>query len=358
MLIIDEPCKDEEAIAFCDRFLKNPDHQPRYVFGRNEYAESIALLVDVDGFVDDFTEDTQYLGKPVVKAPEIPPGSLVVAAVVALPLTVNRILDELNLAHVDYYSFQEYSGLPVKPVIFWHGFREDFRRHRAKYDWIYDRLADEESRSVLSRLAHFRLSGHVAYMEGFEDAQYRQYFEEFLDLQRTGEVFVDVGGFDGETSLEFIRRCPQFKVIHFFEPDEANLAKAKENLSPYPNVEFHRLGLSDRRQLLKFQSEGSRSKVIEGGDGEIKVDRIDNIVRETYTFLKMDIEGGEVDALAGAKESITKYRPRIAVSVYHRGDDLWRIPEQILSYNSGYSVHLRHYTEGIVETVMFFVPEK
>ncbi len=70
----------------------------------------------------------------------------------------------------------------------------------------------------------------------------------------------------------------------------------------------------------------------------------------------MDIEGEEIAALEGARSAIVEHHPRLAISAYHRYDDLWKIPERILSYRSDYDVCLRHYTEGITETVMFFLP--
>lgn len=80
------------------------------------------------------------------------------------------------------------------------------------------------------------------------------------------------------------------------------------------------------------------------------------MLSEPFTFLKMDIEGQEMAALAGARNAIVEHQPRLAICVYHRFDDLWKIPERVLSYRSDYAIYLRHYTEGITETVMFFLP--
>ena len=71
----------------------------------------------------------------------------------------------------------------------------------------------------------------------------------------------------------------------------------------------------------------------------------------------MDIEGAESYALEGAKEIIKQYRPKLAISVYHKKDDFWKIPMQILAIDGDYSIYLRHYTEAHAETVMFFIPK-
>ena len=71
----------------------------------------------------------------------------------------------------------------------------------------------------------------------------------------------------------------------------------------------------------------------------------------------MDIEGGELAALEGARGSIEAHRPALAVCVYHRPSDFWTVPRTILSMSPDYLVYLRHYTESIYETVMYFVPK-
>ena len=71
----------------------------------------------------------------------------------------------------------------------------------------------------------------------------------------------------------------------------------------------------------------------------------------------MDIEGYELPALAGAQNIIKTQKPLLAICCYHKPDDLWTIPQRVLSYNPDYKIHLRHYSEGLLETVFYFVPE-
>lgn len=87
------------------------------------------------------------------------------------------------------------------------------------------------------------------------------------------------------------------------------------------------------------------------------MDKMDDVLKEDVSFIKMDVEGGESAGIAGACNHILSSCPKLAICVYHKSDDLWRIPQQVLSMRSDYDLYLRHYTEGVVETVMFFVPE-
>lgn len=357
ILSIDEPRVVSSSDEFCKRYLCG--ESPRYVFGCNEWAKSIAEHIDVDGFVDDFAEITSFCAKPVIGSPAVSKDAMVVSAVVlGRPITAQRRLAEQGVHGLDYYAFKKYSGLPLKEVMFLAEFDEEFKINRAKYEWVFARLADTESRRIFTKLINFRLSRDLSYMNGFVDAQDRQYFEPFLNLRAANEVFVDVGSYDGYTSQEFIKRCPHYRAVHIFEPEPSNLEKVKARLDSYKNIHCYPYGASDRAQVLRFKSGGSSASISEEGDMSIHVARIDDLVQEPYSFLKMDIEGGEVPALMGISRSIAAHHPRLAISVYHKADDLWRIPELVLSFREDYELYLRHYTEGVTETVMFFIPKK
>lgn len=355
-LTISEIRENADTLAFCTEFV-TASSRPRLVFGRNEYAESVASVVDVDGFIDDFTDETEYLGKPIVPLQEVPKDALVLSVVAGeRPLVAMKRLNEHGLRSLDYFAFRRYANLDLKPVWFWDEFPVDFEEHRERYDWVFNKLRDEESRVIFQKIINFRLSSDLAFSDGFTDARHRQYFEDFLNLESEGEVFVDVGCFDGATSELFIEHCPDYAAIHVFEPEVENMSVVKQRLAVHARIHYHQLGLSDRAETLRFEAKGSSSRITEQGVTEIEVRRLDDVLREPFSFLKMDIEGEEMAALEGARSAIVEHHPRLAISVYHRYDDLWRIPERILSYRSDYDIYLRHYTEGITETVMFFLP--
>lgn len=355
MLKIFHDLENKYATEFCKEFV-NSSLELRFIFGRNEYAESIAGQINVAGFIDEFTDDKEYMGKPIIRLKDLPPKSLVVSVVIGRPLTVRNKLNKHSAKHLDYFAFYKYSGLEIRPVRYWNDFKDDFETSKGHFQWIYNLLNDATSKETLSKIINFRISDNLDYMDGFVERQDKQYFEDFLNLYPADEVFVDIGGYDGYTSLEFIKRCPDYKSIHFFEPENNNMLLAKNNLAPFKNIIFHPMGLSDRKQTLKFMAGGSTSMVSEFGDIEIHLDKLDDIVNDEVTFIKMDIEGGEGDAIEGAKNCIIKNHPRLAVCVYHKSDDFFKIPEQILSIRDDYTIYLRHYTEGVDETVMFFIP--
>lgn len=346
------------ARDFVSRYLDAP-RERRFVLGRGEYAASLVEAIEVEGVVDDFTADAAFAGLPIYKSRDLPDGAMVVVASMLRPLSAIESLKDLPVDVLDYFAFERVAPLPVKPVAFWPAFRDDYQAHRDRYDAVRARLADEESRSVFDRLVEFRLDSDLSVMEGFRFDLVNQYFEEFLELRVDGEAFVDIGCFDGQTSLEFARRAPGFAHITAFEPSRVNLMKVRSNLARFGDdrVSLYECGLSDVAREIRFAaSAGSSSRASDDGDSVVQVLRLDDVPLKAATFIKIDIEGGEIPALSGARRTIAEWAPRLAISVYHHATDFWRIPAAVDEAGVEYRLHLRHYTEGIDETVMFFIP--
>ena len=345
--------------VLCKLFLHS--NRPRFILGRNIYAKSVAELITVDGFIDEYTSEEMFMGKPIItNLAFIPQNAIVLSCNVhGRPITVQNKLQELLVETIDYFAFLKYCKLPIKSIDYWKDFADYYLKNKDSYSSLYNSLADEESKNTFEKIVNFRLSYDLSFMDGFTNCEYRQYFEDFLQLQPNGEVFVDVGGYDGYTSKEFIKRCPQFEKIYFFEPESKNINTAKNELQKYSNIVFFEKGLSNRTETLRFEHEkGSGSKVSETGSTIIEVDCLDNLIKDRVTYIKMDIEGSESIALEGAKQTILNYHPRLAICVYHKPNDLIDIPNQVLAIRKDYTIYLRQYTEGTDEIVMFFMPKK
>lgn len=347
----------KNARLFCSAFFEECE-RPKFILGRNIYAISIADYVDVDGFIDDYTDEQFYLGRPIVKLSKVPPEALVINAAGGRPLSAGARLTDAGLTHLDYFSVYKNSGYPLIAMRFNEGFEEDLANNEDKYCWINELLEDEESKVIFRKLVSFRADYDIHHLSGFTWREDLQYFENFLKLNGENETFIDVGGFDGFTSVEFIKKCPDYKSVHIFEPEPSNYQNCLKRLAPYQNIHIHNLGLSNIRTNLKINVQGSASTVSEDGIVSIKVDRLDAVLTEDIaTFIKIDIEGEEIAALEGAQDIIKQHHPRLAISIYHRAGDFWRIPELVLSIRNDYKIYVRHYTECIYETVMFFVPK-
>ena len=346
---------NEYARTFCEDFLAGT--APRYVFGTNEFAASIGEANDLAGFIDDFSGASTFMGRPIVAIDSVPEDALVVSAVtIGKPIRAEQRLRQFAFRSLDYFAFCRHSGQQLEEIWYWRGFEADFAANRDRYEWVYQQLADATSRNQFHNILNFRHSYDLNYMRGFSPIEDKQYFEDFLPLREQGEVFVDVGAYDGYTSEVFVSKCPGYAGIHLFEPEQENMKAARARLGDHSNIHYHLLGLSNDKATLKFSTSGPSSSISDAGDISIEVDRLDSVVEGLVTFLKMDVEGAESLALAGAEETIQKNKPVMAIAVYHKADDFWRIPQQVLSICPDYKIYLRHYTEGFAETVMFFIP--
>lgn len=185
-----------------------------------------------------------------------------------------------------------------------------------------------------------------------------QYFDDIIKFD-DNEIFVDAGGFDGNTSVLFAKHCPNYKKIYIWEPDETNLSLIRDNnnLKQLENIDVIPLGTWDKKETLCFDAERfAGCKITDTGETKINCDSLDNVLGdEPVTFIKMDIEGAELNALKGAKNIITKYKPKLAISLYHKPEDIVEIPLYIKSIVPEYKLYIRHYSTTYSETVLYAV---
>lgn len=188
-----------------------------------------------------------------------------------------------------------------------------------------------------------------------------QYFDlEALPHAQGKEIFVDAGSFDGMSSVSFKRWAKDSMFVYAFEPDICNAKRCLQNLvkNQIPSKVI-RKGLWNKNTRLQFETKATAlSKICARGGVTVPVVPLDEILREDpVTFIKMDIEGAEKEALEGAERTITQYQPKLAISVYHKPEDILELPERILSYDPGYQLYMRHYSLAAFDTVLYAVPD-
>ncbi len=185
-----------------------------------------------------------------------------------------------------------------------------------------------------------------------------QYFDlEELD-KSCKERFVDCGAFDGKTSMYMYEWYKNnVDKIWMFEPDKTVAERCRENFKTtgFQNYEVIEKAVYSTKTQLSFTSTGDGSASL-NSEGNIIVDTVslDEIIgEESPSFIKMDVEGAELEALKGAKEIIQTYKPKLAICVYHKYEDLDEIPRLLLEYNPDYHFYLRHYSLVMTETVLY-----
>lgn len=358
------PMPSQELSAADDAahlFLSPAVAAPRFLLGRNEHAAALlgVLTVQVDGIVDDGAAGQQWHDKPVIATGDLPADAMVVNCAMSIaPVAAAEKLEaqplRLRLSYADLMRAQPQS-IPLPAFV--EEMRADVAAHPERWRRLREQFADETSKVVFDQVLAFRLSAAPQHMQGQSVRFAEQYFEDFLNLR--DEVFVDAGGFDGDTTEIFCTRYPDYRHVFLFEPSAKNMAAAKLRLAQRRDITFIEQGISDQPGTLWFNPDaGSASAVSSAGASSIEVTTLDKALSEPVSFIKMDLEGWEMRALDGARQHIRDDHPKMAISVYHSAADFHRIPDYIAAIRKDYDLYLRHYTQGWSETIMFFVPRR
>lgn len=338
------------------KFITASEKIKRYVVGQNEQSIELIEQYMIHGLIDDFSPGTgHWHGVPILASQEVSANSIVANCSTSIsPVNVARKLRSMGIQHiVSFGDLLKVAPDRLNQPWFVAQQRDDIAYHLQEWMELHDSLADTESRLTLLDVIRFRLSADPRYMESYAVRFKDQYFEAFLDTSR--QVFVDVGGFDGDTTEEFCKRYPDYRKVFLFEPSAFNMEAARKRLAQTRDIKFHEIGISDSEGTLPFNAyAGSASSVNKDKCQNISVTTLDHAIHEPVTFIKMDIEGWEIKALHGAKRLIVEHTPQLAIAVYHHASDFREIANFVLSLNPSYQLYLRHYTQGWSETVMFF----
>ena len=174
------------------------------------------------------------------------------------------------------------------------------------------------------------------------------------------------GGYTGDTTQQFIdtvkRAGKAIKRIVIFEPNEENCDLIRKFFGKKKNVTIIQKGLSDEEKTITFTGEGSTFSVCENSEDEgnvvsIPVINIDAVPEcQDATWIKMDIEGSELEALRGARQVIQRNLPKLTICIYHSDEDMIRIAEYIHEIAPEYKLYVRHHKNHWQETVLYAIP--
>ena len=344
---------DKELVEL---FISTTDIK-KYILGINKLTKSVLKFVEVDGIIDDFTRVQRSRKKEILSIDDIPKDALILSTATGSPLEVKIRLDSMGFKNIDYLSLCKYTSFDLVDPPFIMDFRDDYKPNKKEYEYVYDLLADEKSKEIFTKVINFKITFDYNFMEGFTNDHDGQYFDKEILPPLKNISFLDGGGYVGDTATQIIKNYPDFKKIWLIEPIPENIRIASRELGNYENIEFLTCGVSNKKETLHFNEEKSFSTIYGKGTQSVEVDTIDNIVKEKVDFIKLDIEGAEQDAIEGAKETIKKYKPILAICVYHKAEDWYKIPQKVFAIEKGYKLYLRHYMEGIFESVMYFIPQ-
>ena len=238
-------------------------------------------------------------------------------------------------------------------------FAKYYNSHKNSFEAVALILEDEFSRETLRTVIDYRLAPSREKLQAIVVSP--MYFQKEILSPLKDEVFVDGGAYTGDTikGLEKFGGGGDWKKVYAWEPDEINRSRliATCEVRKYQNIEILPFGLWNKKMKLHFNQQGKDwSRISENGSYTVVVDSIDNICWEDkVTFIKLDIEGSELEALRGAEKIIRRDKPRLAISIYHKPQDYFEIPLYIKELVPGYRLYIRHHKLNKNDIVVYAI---
>lgn len=217
--------------------------------------------------------------------------------------------------------------------------------YNSYYDFlkIYDFLEDYQSKEILCEYLRCRLYDDVYRL--FSEPCREKYFGKGIFEQNEKESLLCLGGSNGDTLFYFLDKYNFFDRAILFEPE--NMEVLKNNLDILPQK------IKKKIELVEYYASDF------SGGNNIKID--DWIDDRKVSLITMDIEGMEIKALEGAKNVIIMQKPILALSAYHKWDDLIVFTKWISNISCEYHFYLRKYGALLSmnrnEIVLYAVPQ-
>ncbi|MCD7724858.1 MAG: FkbM family methyltransferase [Clostridiales bacterium] len=331
-----------------------------YLFGAGDMGRRVAKECkkynscwEIAGFIDNDPqkngleiEGFRVYGKDILTLAEIKKSIILICTM--YPGVIAQQLSNAGLSN--YYSAL-WMDTEMKDYLY----QQDI--DDAIIDKLKNILDDEASRKLVDVLVDKRRNGFMDYTDIMSSGT--EYFVDEYFSKDKDEVFVDGGAWDGDTIEEFCKWTGnQFKAIYSFEPDSIMIEKIKNKLYKFDNrIHVIPKGLYSKKTRLPFNNTDSvySGRITEKNIGNHYIDVVDldTEIQEKVSFIKMDIEGAEIPALQGAKNMIMRNKPKLAICIYHKPNDLWEIPLMLKEWVPEYKMHIRHYGMRYYSTILY-----
>ena len=218
------------------------------------------------------------------------------------------------------------------------------KANREKIELAYTLLSDERSKEIYRLTLKFYYSGNLKYLFQTFDSK-EEIFTRILQLS-SNENYLDLGAYRGDTIEELIHYAGSYQRIVAVEPDPKTYKKLCAYIRNKKDITAYQKTVWKTNDIpLLFSDNGGRNSTLNGSKGVIvNTLTIDNIAQNWNTsYIKMDVEGAEKEALAGGIQTLKNLSPKLNIAVYHRFEDIFDIPLMIYAINSRYRFYLRHH---------------
>jgi FkbM family methyltransferase len=352
-----------------DRFLDSAADRPKVIlYGAGFAMSAILRKLESNGFCvvaicdsDTCKHGTTFWGRypvlPTIDAAQrFPDARFVISspsyfwqihALLTKIVEAERIVDiDLECAH--YFARGE--------------FETYFLENLSRFEQVFAALENDGSREAYFRVLQAHSSGERRDFEAAFTGNNDWYLFKTLLAPAPDALYVDCGAYDGDTICLFLDAAQgAYRKVVAFEPDTTMIPRLKSIAeSEGGKVEVITKGVSDRDGVVKFLVNGMYSSIatnvcsVDAQPVTISTVTLDAVLAgEEVSTIKMDIEGTEYDALKGAAKLIQRCRPKLAICLYHKVEDLVRIPELVKTLVPEYKLRIRHQSPSCTDTILF-----
>lgn len=325
-------------------YLKNTD-RPIILYGMGNGADKVLALFDrynikCSGIMasDDFVRGQQYRGYTVNKLSYFEENldNFIIA------ITFGTQIPEV-MEHIKKISKKHTVIVPNVPVFGNSVFDNDFLKNNSeKIEYAYTLLKDKRSQQVFEYAIKFYYSGKLEYLWNITDEK-DEIFKNIINLSST-ENYIDLGAYRGDTIAELISYGGGYNKIIAFEPDPKTYRKLTQYTSNMENVTTYQKTIWKDNRTLFFNNKGGRNSTIDNRGTATEAVNIDTLADNfDVTYIKMDVEGAEKQAIAGAINTLQKFKPKLNIAAYHTFEDLFELILLVHSINPEYEFYLRHH---------------
>ncbi|WPX07803.1 FkbM family methyltransferase [Anaerocellum danielii] len=344
-----------------DEFFNDITSSDIFIYGAgNSGIMTYELLqrsnLNIVGFIDKRASDLKtYFGKPVytVDTKEINKDkALIIVAFLCNEEEIKKVKEYLfALKYKKVFYFYEV----CMSYIFNFG-KELLKHHKDKMIRVASYLEDKRSQEIFLNFLEASFSTDMGKLPKPDNSI--QYFADGIEHKHRYLRFIDCGAYDGDTVYMLNKLIGQVEKVALFEPEPENFKKLVNRLKEKPVAKEHILfpcGVWSNTTMMKFLSgKAMGSQISQNGDIYVQCVALDDVIMDfAPTFIKMDIEGAEYEAILGAKNIIKEYKPDLAISVYHKIEHIWEIPYLIKQLNPECKLYLRCHASHGIDTVLY-----
>jgi FkbM family methyltransferase len=322
------------------------------------YCEKIGITIA--GLLDNdpAKHGKEICGINVTGIDGIPKDAIIVNASGRYCIEINEQLDRLGYEfHLDFMELLFIYDLPFQATGAFREYVTEVIRYRFKVLSMYLACKDDQSRALIDGLVLYRLTLQSDCLKGLISPYDQEFFAKDIISFGSDEVFVDGGAYDGDSFKKFKDMTRGFKAAYLFEPDLEICDKMHVAIGDEKGVFIINSGLWSTAGELKFSVTGDMDGAIsDHGEVSISVVALDDHIDEKLSYIKLDIEGAEAEAMIGAKRHLGTDRPKLAIAVYHKACDFWELPALVEKFGGMYDFSFRHYSHTIDDTVLYATP--